>query len=41
MIAQEVQKVLPELVEEDPQYGELSLKYSNAVKCTGCPHYLK
>ena len=31
MIAQEVQKVLPELVEEDPQYGELSLKYSNLV----------
>jgi hypothetical protein len=31
MIAQEVQKVLPELVEEDHQDGKLSLKYQNLV----------
>ena len=31
MIAQEVQSVLPELVEEDHQDGKLSLKYQNLV----------
>ena len=31
MIAQEVKKVIPELVEEDYQDGKLSLKYQNLV----------